>query len=333
VALAAFVLLPVLAWPQARLYNGGKRARVLVTRPIDEKRTVVRPGNTHPAANAANDRGAVPDGFRMEHMLLQLRRPAELEEELRKLVDEMYRPGSPEFHHWLTAEEMGERFGPAEEDVEKATAWLGSHGFEVHGVAPNGIVADFSGTAGQVRNAFQTEIHHLEVDGKLHIGNISDPRVPAALAEVVHGVVSLHDFMPHPNAVRPQLTTTVNGSTMEAFAPGDMATIYGLNSVFGAGITGSGQTIAVVEDSTSGTSRTSRPSGRLSVFPDIQGRSGSRTRPGRLPARIRASPATKRRRLWMRNGPAPRRRTRPSWSPHARPPRPRSADWSQSKTW
>jgi len=43
------------------------------------------------------------------------------------------------------------------------------------------MLIDFSGTAGQVRNAFQTEIHHLEVHGERHVSNVSDPRIPAQL--------------------------------------------------------------------------------------------------------------------------------------------------------
>ncbi len=58
------------------------------------------------------------------------------------------------------------------------------------------MVIDFSGTAGDVRKTFHTEIHHLDVRGEHHIANMSDPEIPAALAGVVAGVVSLHDFKP-----------------------------------------------------------------------------------------------------------------------------------------
>ena len=62
------------------------------------------------------------------------------------------------------------------------------------------MVIDFSGTAGQVREAFSTEIHYLEVNGAQHIANMSDPQIPAALAPAVAGIVSLHDFVPRRNA-------------------------------------------------------------------------------------------------------------------------------------
>ncbi len=64
-------------------------------------------------------------------------------------------------------------------------------------ITTNGLLIDFSGTAGQVREAFHTEIHQLDVKGVQHIANMSDPQIPAALAPAVVGVVSLHDFKPH----------------------------------------------------------------------------------------------------------------------------------------
>ncbi len=112
------------------------------------------------------------------------------------------------------------------------------------------MTIDFSGTACQVRAAFQTEIHRLSVNGEPHIANMSDPSIPEALAPVVEGVVSMHDFLPRAmSRPRHQYTFTSGSSTEHAVAPADLATIYNLNPLFSAGATGKGQTIVVVEDS------------------------------------------------------------------------------------
>jgi len=113
------------------------------------------------------------------------------------------------------------------------------------------MTVEFSGTAGLVRAAFHTEIHYLEVNGQRHIANTSDPQIPEALAPVVAGVVSLHDFRPHHMMkARGDYTYTSSGSTFHAVVPADLATIYNLNPLFTAAtpITGKGQTIVVVED-------------------------------------------------------------------------------------
>ena len=134
-------------------------ARALITQQIDENNLVTLAGNTRPEATAANDRGAVADSFPMEHLWLQLRRSPEREQALDKYLDELSDPKSPNYHHWLTAQQFGERYGVAQEDVVKIAGWLRSHGFTVNLVYPNNVI-DFSGTAGQVREAFHTEIHN-----------------------------------------------------------------------------------------------------------------------------------------------------------------------------
>src|SRR5215472_15949689 len=243
------VLAALVAAPSVRAQvASGAPPRPRITQSIDEASRVVLKGNTRPEAVFENDRGAVADDFPVEHMLLQLKRSAEQEKALQQFIDELHTQGSPNFHHWLTAQEFGERFGLAQPDLDMVTAWLRSHGFRVNVVYPSGMVIDFSGTAGQVRQAFRTEIHQLEVNGERHIANTTDPSIPAALAPVIAGVVSLHDFRPRPmvqmRKPRPQFTfTDALGNTTYAVVPADLATIYNLNPLFSSGLTGQGQTI------------------------------------------------------------------------------------------
>jgi subtilase family serine protease len=229
--------------------NAGQPKRALITQEIDESRPVTLKGNTRPEANAVNDRGAVAEDFQMEHILLQLRRSPEQEQALEQFIDQLHTPGSPNFHRWLTAQEFGEKFGLAQDDLNTITNWLQSHGFQVNVVYPSGMVIDFSGSAGQVREAFRTEIHNLEVRGVKHMANMSDPHIPAALVPAVLGVVSLNDFRPHSmHKLRPNYTFTSGGSTYQAVVPPDLATIYNLKPLFSAGYSGQGQTIVVIED-------------------------------------------------------------------------------------
>ncbi|MGA7576406.1 MAG: protease pro-enzyme activation domain-containing protein [Terriglobales bacterium] len=243
-AALASIYIYSLAVPLARAENV---APVLITQAVEEGKLVTLGGNTRPEANTRNDRGPVADSLLMDHMLLQLKRSPERERELQKLIDELTDSSSPNFHRWLTAREFGERFGVARQDRETIKNWLQSQGFKVNVDYENGVLIDFSGTAGEVRQAFHTEIHNLEVQGVNHIANMSDPKIPAALAPVVVGVLPLHDFKPHPMYQR-KANYTVGGGTY-LVVPGDLATIYNLNPLFSAGISGQGQTIVAVEDS------------------------------------------------------------------------------------
>jgi subtilase family serine protease len=221
-------------------------ARVLITAPVDDSQRVPLPGNTRSEATAANDRGRLPDAQPLHHLQLLLKRPIERELALQRYIAQLHDRRSPYFHRWLTAAEIGRRYGVAPQDLTTISEWLSTYGFTVNSVYPATLMIDFTGTAGSVRAAFHTELHVLTVRGVRHIANMSDPQIPAALAPAIAGVVSLHDFRPHP-AYRPRATYSL-GSGTYAVVPADLATIYNLNPLFTSGVTGEGQTIVAIED-------------------------------------------------------------------------------------
>jgi subtilase family serine protease len=225
----------------------------LITAAVDESKLHRLVGNTRPEATPANDRGRVADSFAVDHILLQLQPSPAEQQALDKFIDTLHDPQSPSFHQWLTPAEFGRQFGADPADAATVTAWLQSHGFTVNPAYSNGLVLDFSGNAGQIRQTFHAEIHSLVVNGVAHIANMSDPAIPEALAPAIKGIVSLHDFKPHSmarlsKAPRPDYTLTAGGYIYEAVTPGDLAVIYNLNPLFAKGQTGAGQTIALIED-------------------------------------------------------------------------------------
>jgi hypothetical protein len=246
-ALALLALGLVLYTP---IFGGFPRA--LVTDPIDESKLVTLAGNTRPEATRQNDRGRVPDDYAMPHMFLQMKRSPALESELRQYIDGLTDKSSPNYHKWLTEKEIGDKYGPTQQDLQIVKGWLESHNFKVDYIYPHGMLMDFSGTAGTVRAAFHTEIHYLEVKGKAYAANMSDPKIPAALANAVAGPVSLHNFHGHPmlkrGKRRPKYTDPYDSGEY-LLVPADVQTIYNMNPLYRQGIYGQGQTIAVLEDS------------------------------------------------------------------------------------
>lgn len=223
--------------------TAGRRPRI--TQAVDESRLVRLAGNTRPEAISRNDLGLVEDSLRLD-MFLQLKRSPEQELAAQQFVESLTDKGSPNYHQFISAAEFGRRFGVADEDIAAVSNWLRGRGFTVNAVPSNNLVIDFSGNAGQVRTALHTEIHYLQVAGERYYANMSDPQIPAALLPAVTGVVSMNNFKPH-KMFKPRAQYTVD-SSYQLVAPGDIATIYGLTSAFNAGYTGTGQTIAVVED-------------------------------------------------------------------------------------
>lgn len=235
---------------------------VRIVNPIDEKHLVTLKGFTHPLANAKNDRGAAADDMPLERMHLTLKRSASQDAALSQLINEMHRPGSASYHKWLTPEQFGTQFGPSDEDIATVSTWLTSHGFNVAKVNPGKLTLEFSGNVGQFRSAFHAQIHKYEVNGETHYSNSSDPQIPEAIAPVVGGFVSLNNFRakshlktlgeanynPRTGKATPLWTTGSSNNLNFVLSPADYAVQYDLPAA-SSGITGAGQTIAIINES------------------------------------------------------------------------------------
>jgi subtilase family serine protease len=258
----AFSCIQVRAQTEVGQSRGEQKSRVAarVTDTVDDTNRMVLRGNVHPSARAEFDRGAVADAQPVTRMLMLLQRSAEQEAALQQLMEEQQSKNSPNFHAWLTPEQFGQQFGPADADVHAVTDWLTSHGFQSIKVSKGKTLVEFSGNVGQVRNAFGTEIRKYNVKGEEHFANVTEPQIPAALAPVVRGIRSLHNF--HPQAqlkhlgsfrrmetgeIRPLFTYTDSNGQFFGLGPADFATIYNITTPVATA--GAGQSIAIVAQS------------------------------------------------------------------------------------
>lgn len=236
----------------------------LVTQPVDATSLVTLHGTVHPLVRSGIDRGAVNESTPAQRLLLVLNRPPEREAAFQQLLKDLHTPGSPSYHHWLTPDDIGNRFGPAAGDLDAVTGWLRSSGFSVSRVSRADRFIEFSGSVGQVNAAFHTEIHEYMVNGALHHANATEVRIPQALAGIVKGVSPLNDFRPqsqlHPGgkghydaAARqfvPQFTLPSSWSPLlYGVAPADFYTEYDLAPLYSASVTGAGKTIGIIDES------------------------------------------------------------------------------------
>jgi subtilase family serine protease len=238
----------------------GTQPALRITGPIDETKLVTLEGNPPPGLLARADAGAVSDETPFEHMFLLLQRSPEQEVRLNSRLAEMQNKNSANYHRWLTAEQL-RGYGPAQQDIDTVTNWLTSHDIAVNGVSKSGLTIDISATAGQLREAFHTEMHAYTLNGEQHVANASNPRIPAALSTVMAGFNSMHDMMPKPALIKPKpgfsflcdSTCPPDFTGYEQFdeAPADFATIYNVAPLYAGTqpITGKGQSIAVLETS------------------------------------------------------------------------------------
>jgi len=223
-----------------------------IVQAIDNASRVALQGNVRPMFRPENDLGRADGSLRLENLSLMFAFTKSQQSALTALLDDLQDPFSPSFHRWLTPEQFADQFGLSRNDMNRVVAWLERQGFTVTWKARSRTWVSFSGTASQVEAAFQTEIHNFSFHDATYYANATEPSVPSALAGVVLAIHGLDNYPLRPaGAVRkvspsltPEFTSYISGNTY--VAPGDFAVIYDLNSLYSAGIDGTGQSIAVM---------------------------------------------------------------------------------------
>jgi len=209
---------------------------------LESSQTFTLTGNTRPMR--APDQGEVDPGLPLTRMTLHFAlSAAQIADQQQLLKQQATRKGA-QYHKWLTPEEYAARFGVNMADIEQISAWLAQAGFSDIEVARSHTAIGFSGSAAQVQNVFRTPIHRYRMnDGKMHYANTSDPVLPKALQGVAASLRGLNDIHPRPR-LRPHFTSSISGNHF--LTPDDFATIYNLQPLYGSGIDGTGQKIAIV---------------------------------------------------------------------------------------
>jgi hypothetical protein len=245
---------------------------------VDGSRRSVLAGNVSPRLRTATELGAVPAAAKMQHMRLILSRGAEAETALTQYIDQLQDKSSPNYHRWLTPEQLGECYGVAQSDITALSAWLRSQGLSVDGVAKSRMAIEFSGSAAQVEAAFHVTLRSFQSGTQSYIANTSEPEIPTALAAVVRGVSHLNTMRPESHlrlgqtgqydsrtermhavstasGVKSELTYSSSSGDVLFVTPADAATIYDTpNSVLninysGTSYTGAGIKIGIGGDS------------------------------------------------------------------------------------
>ncbi len=277
IACAAVMGMSALCAPPAPAQAAAITPRI--TGPIDESSLITLRGNVPPRARAEFDKGEAEAATEFNFMRLVLSRSPEQEAALENFMAQQLDKSSPNYHHWLTPEQFGRLYGPADSDIAAIVAWLQSHGLKVESVSTGRTDIAFSGTVSQVEEAFHTSIHSFDDHNEQFFSNTADPSIPAALAPVVSGVAQLNTIRPkayavpvragqldlkshrlvpvdeYASAARPELTTGSAGSYFLYVVPADAATIYDTPNSFNANLasgatsyTGTGVTIGVGGD-------------------------------------------------------------------------------------
>lgn len=120
-----------------------------------------------------------------------------------RAVDALYDPASPTFHKWMTNADL-KKYAPTDEQRQSVRAELQRHGLTILSTDSNGFTIRAHGTIASVENAFNTEIHQFEHNGKIFRANIRNARLNGVAGDYVSTVAGLESHQVRPMAVRAQ---------------------------------------------------------------------------------------------------------------------------------
>ncbi len=179
-----------------------------------------------------------------QRISLALSLPLRNQDQLERLLEDIYNPYSANYHHYLSVEEFADRFGSTEEDYAAVIRFAESHGLTVVGKGRNRVVLDVEGTASNVESAFHTSLAVFQHPTEARTFYAPETEPVADLAVPVLHISGLDNFD------RPQAKNTVSAAvTPKASGSGPSGSFYGSDlrkAYYGTGtLNGAGQTLAI----------------------------------------------------------------------------------------
>jgi len=178
---------------------------------------------------------------------------------------------SPYYHEFLGAGQFGPRFGPSLAQVAAVENALKAAGLSPSPVTSDRLDIPVTATASAIERGFGVTLDNYRMPGgRVAYASTAAPKISAAIAPLVQGVLGLDDLYPMepasngpaaagplragavrsvakatrvaPAAIGPQPCSSISGNTANVFAG-----VYGTNLLYQLGDLGQGQKVGVVE--------------------------------------------------------------------------------------
>jgi hypothetical protein len=220
-------------------------AALPLTAPVPAGAQQMLPGHIPHAVAASRVLDKLPDATRLNLAIgLPLRNQGELDELLAQLAD----PESPQFGHYLSAEQFAAEFGPTEHDYQALIQYAHENGLVVTGTHPNRILLDVSGQVSEIEKVLHVKV--MEYQHPVRGRFFAPDREPSLdLAVPVLDISGLDNFvLPHPMSLK-----NIPFSEARAYVTGSGPDGYFLGKDFraayapGVALTGRGQVVGLLE--------------------------------------------------------------------------------------
>ena len=223
-----------------------------------EDRRVLQ-GHVPAAMKSLAPAGSLPDSQRLR---LAVGLPLRDQPGLRQLLQQIYDPASPQYHHYLTPEQFTQAFGPTQQDYEEVAAFAKANGLEVAGMYSNRLLIDVAGPVPAIEKAFNLRLRRYQhpTENRTFYAPDAEPSVPSHLA--ILDIDGLNNFtLPHPKFKRQSLAAPTPASKqgrakgLPGAPPRDgsgpsgtyMGSDFRAAYIPGISLTGAGQTVGLLQ--------------------------------------------------------------------------------------
>jgi pro-kumamolisin-like protein len=162
------------------------------------------------------------------------------EEAFKQLAEDVNNPSSPSYRHFLSQQQIAERFGPSQQAYDAVRNYLTGRSLTLVQGSANRLTLSVKGTRAQIESAFHVHIHDYQLGPRTFRANIDEPSLPESIAGFVQSVAGLSTIeRPRPLFQEPDPN------------PMALSTAYDFSGVLlsdGQTVaTGAGQTVGLIE--------------------------------------------------------------------------------------
>ena len=147
----------------------------------------------------------------------------------------------------VAPEEMVDRYQPLAADYQTVLNWLTDRGFQITRADANHMAIFARAPVNHIQKVLGVKFGRVVQGNHEYTSAVTAPSVPSAMAPFILGINGLQpQIQPHKHIVLKPSSLT---SSAPPYLPIQLATAYNANGLYGANLTGTGQTIALVTDS------------------------------------------------------------------------------------
>ena len=142
--------------------------------------------------------------------------------------------------------ELKQKFVPDQANIDALVNWLKAQGFTISRISPNGTAIYASAPIPTIEQALQVTMVSVTRNGISYTAANNAPSLPVEVAKSVHAIIGLQPFRlanKHRRAPQPLAATAAGTGTTNGYLVSQILKAYNAD---GLGVTGNGQTIAIL---------------------------------------------------------------------------------------